>query len=47
VVHHQEDAGECCKNYFPTRKVTGGSFSGGDLEERSDKLRLPHRIAPC
>jgi hypothetical protein len=34
------------QNYFPTRKVTGDTFSGGDLEERSDELRLPSRITP-
>jgi hypothetical protein len=37
----EQMAGQCCENYFQTQKVAGDSFSGGDLKERSDKLRLP------
>jgi hypothetical protein len=33
-----------CEDYIRTQKVTGGSFSGGDLEKRSDELRLTHGI---
>jgi hypothetical protein len=38
--------GQCCEKYIRTQKVTNDSFSGGDLEERSDELRLPLSITP-
>jgi hypothetical protein len=35
------------RKLFRSIKVTSHSFSGGNLKERSDKLRLSHRITSC
>ena len=36
--------GKCCENYFRAHKVTSYASSGGSLKERSDELRVSHRI---
>jgi hypothetical protein len=37
---------QCCENYIRAQKVTSDSFSGSDLKERSNELRLSLRITP-
>jgi hypothetical protein len=36
-----------CENYFQARKCFERITLSGDPEQRSDKLRLPLRIASC
>ncbi len=36
--------GQCCKNYFGTRKVVKRFFLRCDLKEIQDKLCLPLRV---
>ena len=42
-----ENLVQCCENYFQTQKVSNDSFSGDDLKERSNELRLSLRITSC